>query len=691
MGFGLPSALLGLLLVAGPLLAHLVRRRDLPEVTLPTVRFLARALAESQRRRRVTNLLLLVVRIACIALAALGMAAPYVLVPVASGDGQRTALALVIDDSRSMTAEGRHGSLLEEAIARAKAASAALPDGSTVTVVLSGAPPRVLLRASSDEGAAQVALAAVPTRSDRAGALPAAVALATQALHTAPPGVRRLVVLSDFADHEHLEQIRWPRGGIAVEPIALRPRSRVNRRVVVVDPSVDPSDPAKLLVRAQVLSDGSDPSLELRLEQGGATLEALEVRLEDGAGAAVLHAPLSNDAAESAEVRIDASDALAADDVAPVLLRAPRGTRVLLVDGDPRPMPVDDEVGFAVRAIGLGADAQSGAFRTRVVDPGAVDAGDLEWADVVVLANVDLRPGRLAEQVMRAVEGGAGLLVTGGDHLRPTALESAFGDALPAQVEVASSYTGPPGLFVAPPDGSRPEDAYAGLGNTRVDRRHTLEPRLGASRVDAVFGDGRPALVVGRHGEGTVALFALPLDDDFGDLPYRPGYLPMLTELLRSISGDLGTMTEQVVAGDAVDLGRFTRLGPLSVVAPDGARFTLGGDDDSSFTATALAGVYRVDRAGRDVPEAAFVVQASLAESDLASHGAPEVASETAQVAIHGAIRRSLAPAAFLLAGLLLVLEAFLRGRDRRAAPRASQPPASIAATRATTTRATPP
>jgi hypothetical protein len=673
------------LLVGGPLVAHLVRRRDLPEVTLPTVRFLARALAESQRRRRINHLLLLLVRIGCVVLAALGMAAPFVLVPVAAGDGQRTALALVVDDSRSMMAKGDHGTLLEEAISRAKAACAALPDGSTVTLVLSGAPPRVLLRASGDLNAAQVALAAAPTASDRTGALPEAIALANQALHTAPPGVRRLVVLSDFADHERLEPIRWPSAGVAVEPVALRPRSRVNRRIDVIDQSVDPSDAGTLLVRAQVLSDGSDSSVHVRLERDGATLDEADVHLEDGAGVATLRAPLSTEGAESASVRLDGDDALPADDVAPVLLRAPRGTRVLLVNGDPRPMPADDEVGFALRAIGLSADARSGGFRPRVVDPGAIDASDLEWADVIVLANVDLHPGHLADRIAQAVESSAGLLITGGDHLRPTALESALGDALPAQIEVASTYDGPPGLFVPAPDGDPSERAYPGLGNTRIDRRHALEPRLGDVRADALFADGRPALVVGPYGEGRVALFALPLDDDFGDLPYRPGYLPLLAEVLGSLSGDLGAITERVSAGDAVDLGRFTRLGPLTVVGPGGERFTLAGDAESRFDATGRAGVYRVDRAGRDIPEAAFVVQASLSESDLASHGAPEVRSAGSGSTVTGAIRRSLAPASFLLAGLLLAIEALLRGHDRRGAG-VSQPPS-----RAATTRATPP
>jgi hypothetical protein len=286
---------------------------------------------------------------------------------------------------------------------------------------------------------------------------------------------------------------------------------------------------------------------------------------------------------------------------------------------------------------------------------------------------------------MKAIEAGAGLLITGGDNVRPSALESALGDALPSHVEVASSHAGMPGLFLPQAGESAPEREYPGLGNTHIARRHALEPRLGKSQIEATFADGRPALVAGAHGEGRVAVFALPLDDDFGDLPYRPGYLPLLAEVLGSLSGDLGTMTEQVAAGEAVDLGRFTRLGPLSVETPSGARHTLAGADASSFEATSEAGVYRVDRAGREVPEAAFVVQASIAESDLASHGRPEVRDAPDEAVVTGSIRRSLAPVAFLAAGMLLVIEAFLRSRSRQGAQGARP------GIRATTTRATPP
>ncbi|MBC7172827.1 MAG: hypothetical protein H5U40_10385, partial [Polyangiaceae bacterium] len=369
-------------------------------------------------------------------------------------------------------------------------------------------------------------------------------------------------------------------------------------------------------------------------------------------------------------LRIDGDDALPADDSAAVLLRAPAGTRVLLVNGDPRPMPIDDEVGFAVRAIGLGASEQRGGFRARVVDPASAGVSDLEWADVVVLANVDLAPGRFADQLLRAVEGGTGLLVTGGDRVRPSRLDSALGAALPARIEDASGARAAAGLFEPSPSGVGP--VLPGLENASFSRRNELEPRVGSAKVETVFADGRPALVTGVHGRGQVAMLAIPLDDDFGDLPYRPGYLPMLDRLLRTLSGGALATSEHLMPGEALNLERFTRLGPLDVIAPSGRRTTLGEDGETELRATSEAGIYRVERAGRDVPEAAFVVQAPLAESDLASEGPPEVAPAGAMARSGGTLKRPLAPWCFLLAALLFAAEGFARQRWRGALVRTS-------------------
>jgi Ca-activated chloride channel family protein len=195
MGLELPLALLGLAGVLIPLLAHRMRRRELQRVVLPTFALLSRAAALSQRKRSLSDLLLLVLRIAIVVLACLGLAAPYVTARVRFGDGRAANVAIVIDDSLSMSRRQAGTSLIELARARALDVLNALPDGSEVCVVLAGKPARLLVPNSRDLGSARRALEAAALPSVRSGELAGAVELALRQQSRGHAAARRLLVV----------------------------------------------------------------------------------------------------------------------------------------------------------------------------------------------------------------------------------------------------------------------------------------------------------------------------------------------------------------------------------------------------------------------------------------------------------------------------------------------------------------
>ncbi|HKU42803.1 MAG TPA: VWA domain-containing protein, partial [Polyangiales bacterium] len=158
MGLEAPLALLGLLAAVLPVLIHRMRKRELPRLVLPTFALLARASAKSQQRRALSDLLLLVLRVAILVFACLSLATPYVTARVSLGDGQLGSAVFVIDDSLSMSRDEPAGSLISQASARVLDAIASLPVGSEVAIVLGGKPARVLVPLSSDLAAAQRAL-----------------------------------------------------------------------------------------------------------------------------------------------------------------------------------------------------------------------------------------------------------------------------------------------------------------------------------------------------------------------------------------------------------------------------------------------------------------------------------------------------------------------------------------------------
>ena len=98
-----PWAWLGLTAIAVPILVHLLARQHAVRVRFPTLRFLPVSPITAVRRRRLTDLALLAVRIAIITVAVAALAQPYV---VTANRGRSTSAllsrAVVIDTSPSM-------------------------------------------------------------------------------------------------------------------------------------------------------------------------------------------------------------------------------------------------------------------------------------------------------------------------------------------------------------------------------------------------------------------------------------------------------------------------------------------------------------------------------------------------------------------------------------------------------------
>lgn len=95
-----PWLLAGLAAAAIPVLLHLIARRRPPTVTFPAVRYLVDTRREHQRRLKVQNWLLLLVRTVLIAFVVLAAAAPTLRTRGAAGHAP-SALVLVVDNSPS--------------------------------------------------------------------------------------------------------------------------------------------------------------------------------------------------------------------------------------------------------------------------------------------------------------------------------------------------------------------------------------------------------------------------------------------------------------------------------------------------------------------------------------------------------------------------------------------------------------
>ena len=141
-----PWALAGLVLLAGPILVHMLLRRNARRIVFPTTRFLPRTRASAVRFRRPSDVRLLILRAAVVLAAVLACAQPVLLSAWRMARwNQRTARAVVVDTSRSVPATADTARLADQELqgfASARFATADLRDGlQRATDWLSQTPP----------------------------------------------------------------------------------------------------------------------------------------------------------------------------------------------------------------------------------------------------------------------------------------------------------------------------------------------------------------------------------------------------------------------------------------------------------------------------------------------------------------------------------------------------------------------
>lgn len=672
MGLETPLALLGLAAAVLPWLAHRIRRRDLTPKALPTFALLRRAEARKRRSRGITDLLLLALRVGIVAAACVAIAAPYVSARLTFGDGRIASAAIVIDDSMSMQRREGEDALLSLALARAREALGSLPAGSEVAIVAAGRRARVLTRRTADLALARLELDRLPETGARGGDLPGAIKLAVQQLEGARHPTRRLLVLSDFAVHTGVsaEMLRFDGIQVALERIgSLPPPSNLYFSSVRALP--DPTTKGMTSIAIELVGYGEAPErVPVSVYSAGRQVAEVDTKLVGGRARETLHVSTpAPDADPTAIVRIEAADAIEADNTAGVLVRPSDAVQVMLVNGDPHPASSEDELHYVARALRFASEGHA-ALSLRTVDASALGKYDLTQVDALVLANAKAPEAAVAARIARFVQQGGGLIVAAGDHVHARAYNAALSGVLPCRV---GARTAEPGLLLdAEFESKLLPSGVTGLTQVDTRKRLLLECESG---VQLRFSDGAPALALADVGRGRSAVLATTLDDDWTDLPLRPGYLPLLAQLIRAVARADLAISGPVAAGDAVQIAVPPDAVHMEIVKPTGAvrRYDdVSGKQSFAFTETESAGPYRVLAAGSggggllDVPRGAFVVETPRDESDLTPLDAIERWSAREKAGTDVAlVRQSLMPYLLFAFAMLVLGEGLLRLRPR--------------------------
>lgn len=580
MNFLSPLFLLGALAVAGPILYHLVRRQTRARVRFSSLLFLTPSAPRIAQRRRVEDLLLLLLRCLAVGLLALGFARPFLREPPpadpAVTPGRR--VVLLVDTSASLRRTG----LWDESRRRAERVLRTAGPGDEVAILAFADAVTPLLSAEEWTRTAPgdrvaLGLARLATVSPGWGGTQLGRALVAAAESLAEGGrrpgasgevAREVVLVGDLQAGSRLDALQayeWPRGvRLVVEGVKAGPGTNAALQLVAEAPEATAATAAATRVRVTNAPDSKREQFQVGWSRGGSFVGApIDAYVPPGQ-ARVLALPAPPDGAVEIVLRGDDEDF---DNHVHVLPPVARQSGVLWLGSDGGTDP-RAPFAFLRRAF---YDTPRLAVKVAARAPAV--AGELGDAALVLVA-APLPPEAEAAVRRRVEAGGVAVILPGG----ASAAAGLLGVSLPAGNEVR------PG-------------GYAMLG--AIDFRHPLfapfaDPRFSdftkirfwrywrwdeasvpGAVVAARFDGGDPAVVDVPVGRGRVFLFAAGWHPDESQLAMSSKFVPLLWSWLE-LGGGRASAPAQHVVGESVPLPAGTVVqspvgGPVVTVGADGA------------------------------------------------------------------------------------------------------------------------
>jgi hypothetical protein len=654
----------GVAALAIPIIIHLFHKSRFQVVKWGAMHLLEAVLRTNQRRIRIEQIILLIIRAAIPAILALCMARPvWKGVQKLIGEA-RTSTVILLDNSYSMAAS-RAGTT-NFSLARDEAARLLneLPRGSDAQVVLMGEGGAPLLDEPTYD-LARLTQALKPIEAGYGAAtLPAALDFAANVFGQMRESARNLIVMTDFQriSFEATEdaQVAQMLDRLRKQPLPpditffdVGSEAKDNVAVESLDFSrLMVGVGQKLQIRANLRNHGDAPYQDLRVyfKADGKERSMAQIKLGPHEKGQVLFTH-SFDTAGSHVVEIVAdADALKADNGYMASIPVRDKVPVLLVNGDPSSEPLKGETDFAEIALqpysSTGKVALADLITTKVVRTENLDNAAITSAAIVMLANVRQLDGNQVKALENFVMNGGGLLVFPGNRIDPSwwnatlfkdgkgILPLALGplggdlkDSAPSIGIVAQRFDHPAlDLFNDPRNGT--------VSDAAIKMWYKLkEPAAASANAPTVLArltSGDPFLVEKQFGDGRVIQCAVPCDADWSNLPMRPFYLPLLQRLSIYLASTVFPPRNLDVSKPLFAFLPVSDAGKKAALAlPDGSMREVavvkkGERGVVEFGQTQQPGLYTLTAPSGAATH--FVVNTSRRESDLQKLTAAEIA-----------------------------------------------------------------
>ena len=691
--FGNASLLWGIVLACIPIFLFLLKRRQAGIIDWPAMQFFLKNIRKTTRWMRITEFILLMIRVSIILGIVYALARPATLSTTLSESRTMgtSGTVILLDNSFSMGWRKENGKgprvwdLARESALRLLEHH---KTGDAIWIVtIAGGAKSVRQDPFRNKAEAQMAIEELQLEGGISNILDG-LDLAAELLPTTPTESRNIYVFSDLQKitWKMEEKERWAfvldRLKVSLPPpalhlMSLREKSEstesnnavlslgVSRAVVGTDRSID------FLCKIAQFGKGADSSIKVALTVNDLTIESRTVGLSENQQTEIrFQHRFNSPGTYRIAVRID-GDSLEVDDHRLLSLNVVDKIPVLIIEGErdtsqperernlidlalaPRAgEEITPEVLFHPRSISSNNLLDSGILEAFVSHDNTLLTGRL-----IVLSNVPILDSRAIEHLEQFVRNGGGLLIFLGQqvNIRSYNTQLVHGDGkglLPARLTAWMSAEN--GHFISPRGFRLDHPSFEPFSDINRNDFEAIQiknwmdcqaPFPGTTLLAELPNDGKPFILEKPFGRGRVLLIATSARLEDSDLPGQPIYVPLVHGFAYHLAQEPHT-NNQLLAGENLNLllhGQETSAADthVSVELPDASLKAIQIDRLNHSIVPVKApvpGFYTFYvRAKKKERAITFAVNPDTAESDLAGldEDALEILESIFEFSIH--------------------------------------------------------
>jgi hypothetical protein len=669
MTFAAPLFLIAALAAAIPVILHMINRQQAKNLPFPSLRFLKISAEKTRRRKRIHDLLLMLLRAALLLLIAFGLAKPTVTNLSALWGGANTAVAIILDNSASMGVIDPDRTRFDAASAAVNQIVDELHDGDQMALLTTGgAEFSGLGKLDRTKETIREILPQCKVSYQRAD-LGAKIIAARKILDQAKTPNKQIYVISDLQKvswEEKSGEGRVERGEGTIDdtfsiPIIFvdcnhKPKPNVAVQNITVNTTTPvtgvPISAGIELFNASTVSWPCVVELILDGEK-----EAISPTLSIPPGERVKHDftfTSKTPGLHRGEIRLSGDDGSKFDDRRYFTIDVDQAIPVAIVKKERQEIPYLDDSYYLERALSAGS-VGGGAIHAAVLTAAELTSEPLGKYKTIFLVNLPAPNADSAERLRSYVEGDGNLIWLSGDNVDCEAYnlmnEKAKGVLLPApllEVRSPRPQDNRDSWFINfldkkfPPFSrlTEPASLYesvlvykhikmaADIGQiSNLSSDSTGQIRNLSYDVLARLDDGEPLLVEKKLESGRVFFLGTGVHVNWTNLPLRPIFLPLVSRLVFELAG-VEQAHRSILAGQPLDMQFAKAAEPLGVevVPPSGEIVRLKTQatpnktgQEFHYTETYDIGVYLLrllDAA--DTKQIAYAVNVDPAEADPA-------------------------------------------------------------------------